>query len=68
MYNKQISALRQFREQTSAAEAYADTPKERKDFKKEMNKIRDVYMDQVASLYEAYDDDIDAYYQIWSPF
>jgi hypothetical protein len=59
IYNKQISALRQFREATVFGEIYADTPKERKDYKKEMNKIRDVYMDQVTALHEAYKDKID---------
>jgi hypothetical protein len=67
MYNKQVAALRQFQQQTSAGVVYADTPKERKDFKKEMNKIRDVYMDQVSGLYETYEEDIDKYYQFWLP-
>jgi hypothetical protein len=67
IYNKQISALREFSEQTSAGEAYADTPKKRKDFKKKMNETRNVYMDQVSALYEAYEEDIDKYNRWWSP-
>lgn len=59
LYNKQVSNLRQFREMTTFGEIYADTPQERKDYKKEMNKIRDVYMDQVTALYEAYKDKMD---------
>ena len=59
IYNKQISNLRQFREATVFGEVYSDTPQERKNYKKEMNKIRDVYMDQVTALYEAYKDKID---------
>jgi hypothetical protein len=64
MYNQQISALREFREATVVGEIYAETPAERKQYKKEMNKIRDLYMDQVGNLYKTYEDDINEYYQI----
>jgi len=59
IYNRQLSTLRQFREATTFGEIYVDTPKERKDYKKEMNKVRDVYMDQVSALYETYKDKMD---------
>jgi hypothetical protein len=64
LYNRQVANMREFRAATTVGEVYAETPRERKEYKKEMNKIRDVYMEQVNSLYKTYEDDINEYYRI----
>jgi hypothetical protein len=62
IYNMQTAQLNKVSQATNAYAMYAETPADRKAFKKEMNGVRDMYMDQVSSLYEAYKDDIDTYY------
>jgi hypothetical protein len=64
IYNQQLAAMRRFRQQTTAPEVFAQTPKERKELVKEFNKTRDVLMGQVGGLYEQYQEDIDDYYSI----
>ena len=63
IYNQQIASLSNLREMTAVGEIYAETPKDRKNYKKEINKTRDVYMNQVDSLYKTYEEDIDNYYR-----
>jgi len=64
LYNQNVAALRRFRQQTTAPEVFAKTPKERKELQKEFNKTRDILMGQAGNLYEQYQEDIDDYYSI----
>jgi hypothetical protein len=59
-----VADIRELRSDMAVGEVYAETPKERKAFKKEMNKIRDIQMNRVSNLYEEYKKDIDDYYSI----
>jgi len=64
LYNDFVADIRELRSDMAVGEVYAETPKERKAFKKEMNKIRDIQMNRVSNLYEEYKKDIDDYYSI----
>ena len=67
VYNKQLAQLSEISQAMSAPLVYAETPKERKELRKEFDKVRDLHMNQVVKWYETYQEDIDDYYRFVSP-
>lgn len=67
LYDDFVNDISELRQDMAVGEVYAESPKERKAFKKEMNKIRDVYMNRVSNVYDEYEDEIDDYYEFFNP-